>query len=73
MRKLVRVLIAIWFGFAGVSSVIGVFQPGASIGARIGIVVLGLLFLWIAREVWRGPTTPKPDKRRAFPDRPSER
>ncbi|MGI5135847.1 hypothetical protein [Streptomyces sp. CA-106110] len=64
MRKLVRVLIAIFFGFVGVSGIIGVFLPGGSIGGRIGSGVLGLLFLWIAREVWRGPTAPKPDKRR---------
>ncbi|MGW9031665.1 hypothetical protein ACWGQ5_48210 [Streptomyces sp. NPDC055722] len=65
MRSLVRVLIAIWFGFVGVSGVIGVFLPGGGIGAHIGSGVIGLLFLWGAREVWRGPTSPKPDKRRA--------
>ncbi|MFE5039259.1 hypothetical protein [Streptomyces sp. NPDC056683] len=54
-----RKLVAFWIGFAGAGAACGTFLPG-SIGGRIGSGVIAVLLLWFAREVWRGPNTPKP-------------
>ncbi|MGW3145047.1 MULTISPECIES: hypothetical protein [Streptomyces] len=51
---------------AGVGAACGAFLPD-SIGDRIGSGVFAVLLLWFAREVWRGPKTPKPDERRGAP------